>query len=293
MAGIDFVEVSSRDSGQKLYQFIEKRLKKQVPRSAIMRWIRTGQVRVDGKRAKPFQRIYEGQRIRIPPHKTGDVAPVVSSREKNPFLLKIAYKDPNVMVLEKPPGLPTQPGKGIDDSVYHRLQKKYGDAFYLVHRLDKETSGLLMVARSYSYLRHLHRLWRENRIKKIYLAWVEGKTRWMGWRRLEDFFREERDSSIKGVGAISFVRTLKVRGNKSLIGVCLVTGRKHQIRIQMSRRSHPIIGEKKYGHIPSSQGLLLHSALLGWDGREVESLPPWFGEFKVDRSLFSCLYPLP
>ncbi len=294
MAGANFIVVSSRHSGEKLYQFIEKQVKKQIPRSAIMKWIRTGQVRVDGKRAKPFQRIYEGQKIRVPPHQTKELPPVVSKIEPNPFLLKIVYEDTQVMVLEKPPNLPTQPGKGIEDSVYHRLKKMYGEEVpYLVHRLDKETSGLLLVAKTYSSLRHLQNLWRKNKIKKVYLAWVAGITRWRKWRRLEDIFMEERDSAVKEVKAISMVKTLKAKGNKSLVGVYLVTGRKHQIRIQMSKRSFPIIGERKYAKIGCPQGLLLHSTLLIWDNKHLESIPPWLGEFKVGKNLLSLLYPLP
>ncbi len=290
------VDVSSRDGGQKLYQFIEKYVNKQVPRSAIMKWIRTGQVRVDGKRAKPFQRIKQGQQIRIPPYRVEGDSPLIEGRDhsSNPFLLRIVYEDPQVMVLVKPPNLPTQPGRAIKDSVYHRLKRQYPrETPYLVHRLDKETSGLLLVAKTYSYLRYLQGLWKENKIKKVYLAWIRGEPRWREWTRLRDVFVEERDGRQKEVRAIAFVRSLEVRKGRSLVAVSLVTGRKHQIRRQMATRGMPIIGERRYSHVPCGQGLLLHSCLLAWDTIHLISIPPWFGEYRVDKEIMGHIYPLP
>jgi 23S rRNA pseudouridine955/2504/2580 synthase len=284
MKNTKVVTITNKESGQKLYQFLERYLNKQVPRSALMKWIRTGQVRVDGKRAKPFERIFEGQRVRIPPHKINNFTQLSDSSEKNPFLLKKIYEDDKLLVLYKPPSLATQPGKNLKDSVYHRLKACYPiHVPYLVHRLDKETSGLLLVAKTYTYLRYLQNLLAQGKIKKIYLAWVNGNTYWSNWRRIEDSFEEYRDGKRRQVKAVSFVKTLENREDKSLVAVSLVTGRKHQIRIQLSLRNHPIIGEKKYAYLPSSQGLLLHAYLLKWDDKTFSCLPPWRGKFKVSK----------
>ncbi len=293
MKKINTVIVSKKASGQKLYQFLEKYLNKQVPRSAIMKWIRTGQVRLDGKRTKPFERIYQGQEVRIPPHSMEDVAYTTNTSDKNPFLLKKIYEDENLLVLYKPPYLPTQPGKNIVDSVYHRVKRMYPkDPPYLVHRLDKHTSGLLLLAKNYLYLQHIQELLQKRKITKVYLAWVLGTTNWSNWTKIKDDFFEHRDNKKRKVNAISFVKTLENKKSNSLVAVSLVTGRKHQIRIQLSKRGHPIIGEKKYAHISSSQGLLLHAYLLKWDKHKFTCPPPWTDIFHVGPDIEGKIFPL-
>lgn len=206
---IRHIKVNSRSSGRKLFQFLEDLLDKQVPRSALMKWIRTGQVRVDGKRAKPFDRLEKGQVVRIPPFKI-DKRNILDEQDQNPFVLKKIHEDKEFLVLYKPPNLATQPGKNIEDSLFHRLKREYPENTpFLVHRLDKETSGIIIVAKTFEYLKHLQNLFLSNRIQKIYLAWVQGNTQWDNWSMIKDNFIEHRDSKKKRVEAISFIKTLK------------------------------------------------------------------------------------
>ncbi len=290
---VTYLEVNNASSGKKLFQFLDSFFNKGVPKSALMKWIRTGQVRIDGKRARPFDRVYEGQKIRIPPFSIEEKV-LHEKNDKNPFVLKKIYEDKNLLVLYKPPNLPTQPGKNIEDSLYHRLKKEYPDNTpYLVHRLDRETSGIILTAKSYNYLKYLHSIFLSRKVKKVYLAWVRGNTKWDSWTEIKHFFEEHRDGKTKKVGAISFVKTLKNTEDRSLVAVLIKTGRKHQIRIQMSLLGHPIIGERKYAKMKGSKGLMLHSYLIAWDEYVFSSMPPWRKGYKVNPNLLKGIFPLP
>jgi len=279
--------VSKAEAGQKLVQFLSRRLGGGVPRSAIMRWVRTGQIRVDSSRAKPFQKVAAGQTVRVPPHRQ-DAGHMEDNgkdgEEVNPFRLRRVHEDEEVLVLAKPPGLATQPGKGVTRSVDGLIRAEYGDRSWppaLVHRLDKETSGLLVLAKSYASLRSLQRLWRENRVDKLYLAWVRGEAPWRDWTELREEMAEDRDSERRTVSAVSRVRVLRRHKGCSLVAVSLDTGRKHQIRVQMAGRGHPVLGDRRYGRGGSSQGLLLHAYRLAWRDRAFTLPPPWLGRFAV------------
>ena len=285
MSGVHYFSVTEAEAGQKLVQFLSRRLGGDVPRSAIMRWIRTGQVRVDSSRVKPFQKVAEGQTVRVPPHHrdTGHLEEA-GGETTNPFHLRKVFEDEELLLVAKPPGLATQPGKGIRQSVDGLVRAEYGDWAWppaLVHRLDKETSGLLVLAKSYASLRALQRLWQENRVHKLYLAWVRGDVSWRGWTELRDDMVEDRDSERKKVPAVSRIRVLRRDKGCSLVAVSLDTGRKHQIRVQMAQRGHPVVGDRKYGRGGSSQGLLLHAYRLAWKDRSFSLEPQWLGQFAV------------
>ncbi len=285
MTGVHYVSVTQAEAGQKLVQFLSRRLGGDIPRSAIMRWVRTGQVRVDSARAKPFQKVLAGQTIRIPPcRRETDPTKESGRKEANPFRLRKVHEDEELLLLAKPPGLATQPGKGVGDNVDDLIRAEYRESEWppaLVHRLDKETSGLLVLAKTYSALRSLQRLWRENRVHKMYLAWVNGDVSWSGWTELRDEIYEDRDSERRKVPAVSRARVLRRHRGCSLVAVSLDTGRKHQIRIQMAQRGHPVGGDRKYGSGGTSQGLLLHAYRLAWLDREFTLPPPWLGRFAV------------
>ncbi|MCF8105965.1 MAG: RluA family pseudouridine synthase [Desulfohalobiaceae bacterium] len=251
-----------------------------------MRWIRTGQVRVDRSRSKPFARVHEGQLIRIPPYRPEDRDFKPAAEQVNPFVLSTVYEDANLLVLAKPPNLATQPGSRQTDSVHDRLLNRYSDSSWmpsLVHRLDKETSGLLLVAKSYEYLQHLQGLWQTGKVKKEYLAWVQGRGPGKDWVRFEDSFPVESKGyySRKIVKAESIIRTLEEKEGNSLVIVRLLTGRKHQIRIQTANRGLPVVGDGKYGKGGSGQGLLLHAFRLSFDEFVFVLPPPWEGVFQV------------
>jgi len=293
MPSVSHVIVSRAESGQKLLQFIERQLQGQVPRSAIMRWIRTGQVRVDGGRCKPFVRIRQGQSVRLPPYTEGQETRGVRGTSCNPFALRRVHEDEEILVLAKPPNLATQPGTRVEDSVSDRLQSEYAHSDWtpaLVHRLDKDTSGLLLVAKSYFALQHLQGLWRSGAVTKVYVAWVQGGWACPEWTCLRDELPKEKDGRLQQVRAESWVTCLRHTPEASLLGVRLITGRKHQIRIQLARRGYPIVGDRKYGPGKSvGQGLLLHAAILGWQGRLFSLAPPWEEPFAVSEQELLCL----
>lgn len=291
-SGVQYLTVIPSESGQKLMQFIDRRLQGQVPRSALLRWIRTGQVRVDKSRARPFVRIKTGQQIRIPPHTRQEKNLIQRDNKTNPFDLKIVYEDEKLLVLAKPPNLSTQPGSGVEDSVIDRVKLIYADYKWrpaLVHRLDKPTSGLLILAKSYDYLQHLQKLWKKGLINKIYLAWLEGSTHWNTWEKIEDtlFLGEKNPTKVhkpKKVVARCLVKSLINKKGKSLVAINLLTGKKHQIRLQMAKRGSPVIGDTKYGKNKCGQGLLLHACHLSWEDHSFTLPPPWLDPFAVPQS---------
>jgi len=274
-----------------------------VPRSALMRWIRTGQVRVDKSRCKPFDTLSSGQNVRIPPCSLEPDRPIDAEPAPNPFRLGTVYEDDSLLVLAKPPGLPSQPGSGLTDSVVHRLKKAYAGRAWtptLVHRLDIDTSGLLLVAKTYASLRHLQDLWSRDAVRKVYLAWVDGRVDWPHWTELRDRLQQTirrgkgRRSLSRTVEAVAWVKSLRPRQGGSLVAVSLETGRKHQIRLQMAQRGHPVLGDDKYGSLRCGQGLLLHACHLAWESRTFTLAPQWLGEYEVsEEELQACLADLP
>ena len=290
MPKVQHIEVTSAEDGQKLFQFLDRRLQGEIPRSALMRWIRTGQVRIDRSRSKPFTKVHSGQLVRVAPYSRDNLesAPVSASGKENPFLLRTVYEDFQVLVLAKPSNLPSQPGKKQKDSVSERIKHMYANSDWvpaLVHRLDKDTSGLLLLAKTYNYLQYLQNIWSGEKVRKIYLAWVNADTNWSQWSRIKDVIYQKRDSEQYRVTAISSILTLERRKGMSLLAVGLHTGRKHQIRIQLQKRGLAIIGDQKYNAVASGQGLLLHAWHLSWDNYSFTLPPPWIDHYRVSPEI--------
>ncbi|MFW6180013.1 MAG: RluA family pseudouridine synthase, partial [Desulfohalobiaceae bacterium] len=287
MPGVQYLEVSPEESGQKLLAFLQRRLQQSIPRSALMRWVRTGQVRLDHSRCKPFVRLHQGQVVRIPPHRI-QAQELRALQENNPFYLRKVFEDHRLLVLAKPPDLAVQPGSNLADSVVHRIRHMYQSSPWmpaLVHRLDKQTSGLLLLAKEYAYLQHLQGLWKAGRVRKVYLAWVGQKTSWSSWNRLQDQLQtaadKKKDRQKQEQTAVSYVRTLCNTSRGSLLAVQLLTGRKHQIRLQLAHRGLPLLGDRRYQGTASGQGLLLHACHLSWPDYAFNLEPPWVREFSV------------
>lgn len=296
MPAVEHWIVAPEEAGQKLLAFLERRLRGETPRSALHRWIRTGQVRVDGKRAGPHDRIQAGQTIRIPPRRDETVAPPeqASPPLDIPILLDmpILAEEDGLLVLHKPAGLPVQPGTGHVDAVTTRLAAAFPQAVFRptpAHRLDRDTSGLLLCATSYAMLRQLHDAFRERTLEKTYLAWVRGR-----WRQevreetvLEDLLEKRetdgRERMAVGAGrlALAVARARSRREDASLLELDLLTGRTHQLRVQLASRGHPIVGDRKYGDVLPAPGLLLHAWRLRWGDREFLCPPPWSGSWAV------------
>lgn len=300
MGQVEFVTVTPEEAGQKVLQFLQRRVNKDVPKSAIMRWIRTGQVRVNKGRVKPFVRLKMDDVVRIPPYTTDEASNHGAQQRAaaHNVELDIVGESEGLLVLHKPAGLPVQPGTGHDDAVTTRLKAKFANASFCptpAHRLDKNTSGLLLVATSYSRLQELHELFRnEHALGKHYLAWVEGRWEHSETIELRDQLAKqkqhdgkERMETGEGKDSLCTVTPLLVTDKKSLLHVALQTGRTHQIRVQLSARKHPIIGDVKYNGSSNPQGMLLHAWRIVLPAETFTCVPTWKRPFDVSTHLLA------
>ena len=254
-AAVRIVEVASEDADQRIDNFLMRHLKG-VPRSRIYRILRRGEVRVNGRRAGPDYRICAGDKVRIPPVRTaasgaGGPAPVRPGLEA-----AILYEDHRYLVLDKPSGLAVHGGSGVSHGAIEALRALRPQARFLelAHRLDRETSGCLLVAKRRSALRAVHELLRSGGVEKRYLALVMGD--WQGGpRRVDAPLRKnqlrggERMVRVDPTGktAQTRFRPLTAYGQATLMEADLGTGRTHQIRVHAAHCGHPIAGDDKYG----------------------------------------------
>jgi len=288
--------VTAEEAGQKLLQYLARRLGGDVPPTALQRFIRTGQVRVDGRRCKPFSRLAMGQLVRVPPYAPGQTPavarPALPPQETAP--LDILYEDAALLVVVKPSGLPVHPGSGHPTALTTILHARHPDAPFAptpAHRLDRDTTGILLVAKSYRMLRSIHEAMESGEMCKDYLAWVCGHWE-LGeineWVTLRDLLAKEGEPGHErmrcgeaGKEAVSKVRLLHSTGEASLVEVRLETGRTHQIRAQLGCRGYPVIGDPKYGGgVPP---LFLHAWRIVLPGAAFSCPPPWSAPWAVVR----------
>jgi len=280
-AGVEYVAIGPEAESQRLDNFLLARLKG-VPKSRVYRLLRKGEVRVNGRRAKPEYRLEEGDQVRIPPvRRAEEAAPAPRGRAAGQRLeANILHEDDRLIVLDKPSGMAVHGGSGLSHGVIEALRAARPDAPYLelVHRLDRETSGCLLVAKRRSMLRTLHALLREGRMEKRYLALVAGQ--WdRGRVELSDRLRRterggERFVEVgeEGKAAVSVFRPVDLRRLASLLEIELKTGRTHQIRVQAAAAGHPLAGDDRYGDREFNKRmrelglkrLFLHAASIGW-----------------------------
>jgi len=250
---VSYVEVSQDRDGQRLDNFLSARLKG-LPRSVIYRIIRTGQVRLNGGRAKPATRLETGDMVRIPP---------VSVRQKNPgdipaTVLKllersICYEDHGVMVIDKPAGMAVHGGSGLTWGVIDAVRKiRPGMNTDLVHRLDRETSGCLLLALNGDALRELNAQIKENQVKKRYLCLLDGELKHDLHEVKEPIGQFERSGQRfmrvdpEGKPALTTFRLLQNYAGYSFAEAQLHTGRTHQIRVHAAHLGIPLVGDRRY-----------------------------------------------
>jgi len=305
---VALVGVEEAEAGRKLVDFLKRRAGKDVPTSAIMRWIRTGQVRVDGRRAGPYDRVAGGQTVRIPPFRPGEKETGENGMAQGLDALPlppVIFEGEGLLILAKPAGLPVQPGTGHADCVQARLAAAFSGAAFIpapVHRLDKDTSGLLVAATTHRAAREASQAFREGGVEKDYLAWVHGTWRLCATGEtlpLRDRLaktgpagREKVHAGQEaGHEALALATLLAAAPGRSLLRLRLVTGKTHQLRVQLASRGHPILGDAKYGppglgH--GGTGLCLHCWRMALLCKTFELPPPWDGELAVPPGLLTA-----
>ena len=290
---VSLITVAEHEAGQRLDNYLIKILKG-VPKSHIHRIIRAGEVRLNKKRCKPDSRIQTGDLLRIPPVRTAEKqrssenrAQAVPAREFN-----IIYEDDALLVIDKPAGTAVHGGSGVSFGVIEQIRRARPEARYLelVHRLDKDTSGLLMIAKKRSALVKLHEAIRNDHPKKIYLALGVGKLPNDNFHVKLPLFKYTGAQGEKmvrvsedGQSAHTIFRVLNHFSDDllhqvglshlTLVQATLKTGRTHQIRVHLQSQHCPIAGDERYGDYQANKRLqklglkrmFLHAAELHLD----------------------------
>lgn len=250
------VSIHADEAEQRLDNYLLRALKG-VPKSHIYRLCRTGQVRVNGGRVKPSYRIQPEDEIRIPPVRMAPAkTPVVNSRLAANLGDSIIYEDDYLLVINKPSGIAVHGGSGISLGVIEALRLLRPECRHLelIHRIDRETSGLLLIAKTRAVLRQAHALLRENKVEKQYLAVVKGH-----WPRQLTHIEAALQKNIlssgermvrvstQGKPAMTEIVSVEHFASTSLLTIKLHTGRTHQIRVHAQHVGYPIVGDEKYG----------------------------------------------
>lgn len=283
-AGVRLVRVADEREGQRLDNFLAGQLKG-VPRSLIYRILRTGQVRVNGKRAKPDTRLAGGDEVRIPPVRTAEreegAAPPPGQLAR--IEAAVIFEDRDYLVLDKPAGIAAHGGSGVSHGAIELLRAaRPGETLELVHRLDRDTSGVLVLARRRAALTALQALIRDNRTTKQYLALLMGhlpratlhvnaplrKSVLQGGERMV------RVDESEGKASLTHFRRIEQFDAATLAEATLETGRTHQIRVHSQHIGHPIAGDEKYGDKDFNRSLkavglkrlFLHAARFEFEG---------------------------
>ena len=251
---IQFIEIDESSVDQRIDNYLFK-VFKSVPKTHIYKIIRSGEVRVNKKRIKSLYKLKIQDVVRIPPLSFAEKKIKQPSRKLNP---KILYEDEWFIVVDKPSGLAVHGGSGIDFGLIEYLRNDRPDSKFLelVHRLDKNTSGILLIAKKRSALRSLQELFRLKKIKKNYFVGVHGI--WTKKRtEINSILQKINTKDGHHVNVVndlnigklskSVFYLIKCVENFSLLSVHLITGRTHQIRVQLAHEGFPVLGDDKYG----------------------------------------------
>jgi 23S rRNA pseudouridine955/2504/2580 synthase len=259
MSGVHYLEVSEDENGQRLDRFLQKHLKG-VPFGLLQKLMRKGQIRVDSKRVKAATRLESGQQVRIPPMEDRDPVEKTTISERDEKLIKsiILYDDGDIIALNKPAGLATQGGTNIKrhlDGMLDVLKDKNGVRPRLVHRLDKDTSGLILLARSAEIARKMGKIFQGRDIRKIYWALTvpapemnNGEIR-APLIKAGGLGQEKMVVDVENGQHATTLFDIVDRAHKQMAFVAFWprTGRTHQIRVHAAHMGCPILGDGKYG----------------------------------------------
>lgn len=267
--GVKIIAIDPERQGQRIDNYLFGVLKG-VPKSHVYRLLRSGQVRINGKRAKPESRLAEGDMVRLPPVRVAEARDpgVAPSGMLNRIDAWVIFEDRNFLVINKPSGVATHGGSGVNFGAIELMRQwRPEQSMELVHRLDRDTSGVLVLAKKRSALTGLQMLIREGQTDKRYLALLGGvlsrakidvnaplaKNIMQGGERMVRVDPEGKPSR-------SVFRVLEKFNDATLCEVELDTGRTHQIRVHAAHIGHPLLGDDKYG-IPEANRGARHSGL--------------------------------
>ena len=274
---VTWFEVTEHQAGQRVDNFLFTRLKG-VPKSRIYRLMREGQVRVNKKRIKAETRLEIGDQIRVAPiryeqKQEGDVP--VSDSVAQGLLQRVVYEDEGLLVVNKPSGIAVHGGSGVAYGLIEALRTVTGKKYLeLIHRIDRDTSGLVMISKKRSTLKHLQDLLREHKIQKTYAAIVKGQVSLDKQLIDAPLLRYELANgerrvrvSKEGKPSQTVWKVAKRFKQATLVHASPLSGRTHQIRVHGQSIGHPLVGDDKYGHTtpytgPEARRLCLHAMRL-------------------------------
>lgn len=282
---VQFIEIDADQAGQRIDNFLMARLKR-VPKSRVYNILRKGEVRVNKGRCKPDYKLLAGDIVRIPPVRLVEqaVPPQPSNVLTRKLEQAVLFENDGLLVINKPPGLAVHGGSGVSLGLIEVLRQMRPDARYLelVHRLDRDTSGCIMIAKKRSMLRHLQAALRnkgQGGVRKVYQALVIGA--WpVDCRRVDapllksEIGNGERIVKVNPAGKPSLTEftVLQAYRDFTLIEARPITGRTHQIRVHAQYVGHSLVGDEKYGRDDINEDmqqlgikrLFLHAAELGF-----------------------------
>ena len=268
MSKVQFLEVSEDVDSQRIDNFLIGQFSK-LPKSLIYRWIRKGELRVNKKRVKQTSRVSAGDIVRVPPFSLEDDQKQIKVSQSHLDFLeqRILYENDDYIVVDKPSGMAVHGGSGVNSGLVERLRQLRPKArrLDLVHRLDKETSGCVVLAKKHSSLVYFFDLFKQRKVNKIYYAVVHGK--WdknikeidLPLKRTEtkDGQRLVKVDKKEGKRALTKIVSIKDLDDYSLLEIKLETGRTHQIRVHTKTMGNPIVADKKYGNADKDQKLAI------------------------------------